>query len=338
VEHVKAPHLLVQAGARQAWKEAYVTEVIRITRRRWTAAEDDAIRDLYEQMPTAELARRLDRTEESVRIRAQRMGVGKQEEALQRMRATLSAVHRQSRVIPAGFAEGTIPAEPPLSQPAGSPLTRKTFITRSTIHGYFSIVTTTDQAYILGLLAADGNVSSSRTRVNLGLQARDMRAVEFARDRMNPAASLSWLKDGRGVLQVTSRQMVADLEPFGIVPRKSRTLPWPARLGELQQSFLLGYFDGDGSMFLPRDRHERERPGWTVCSGSEQFLISMRDYILTATGVQLQAIQHRAGADLWQVAVTGLGAVVLGEWLHQDGLGLERKRFPERVLARYLAA
>ena len=136
-------------------------------------------------------------------------------------------------------------------------------------------------------------------------------------------------------MQVTSRQMVSDLARYGIVPRKSRMLMWPPHLGELQRPFLTGYFDGDGSMYLPRDRHGRERPGWTVCSGSERFLVDMKDYIRAVTGVELQKIQHRPGADLWQVSVTGHGAAVLDEFLHRDGVGLERKRFPLRVVARY---
>jgi hypothetical protein len=36
----------------------------------------------------------------------------------------------------------------------------------------------------------------------------------------------------------------------------------------------------------------------------------MRDYIGAVAGVRMQAIQNRAGADLWQVAVTGMGAVL----------------------------
>ena len=159
--------------------------------------------------------------------------------------------------------------------------------------------------------------------------------VEFVRDRLNPGASLHRKGDGFTSLQLTSRQMVADLALHGIVPRKSRTLPWPAHLGELLRPYLLGYFDGDGCMYLPRDRNGRERPGWTVCSGSERFLVDLKAYVLETCGVELQKIQHRAGADLWQVAVTGRGAFLVGEFLLQDGLGLARKRFPESVVARY---
>jgi hypothetical protein len=242
-------------------------------------------------------------------------GTQQPKEIAQRLGRTASAVYQQARVL------GLI--------------SRKLSIVQSTVHDYFSEVSTAEQAYILGFLAADGNVSGEHPRIIVGQQAKDAELVGWVRDRLNPGANLSVTPNGFTVLQVTSRQMVSDLAVHGIVPRKSRILAWPAHLGDLQRPYLLGYFDGDGSMFLPRDRHGRERPGWTVCSGSEQFLIDLRDYISTAAGVQLQAIQHRISADLWQVAVTGQGAVDLDRWLHQDGLGLSRKRLPERVKAGY---
>lgn len=305
--------------------------------RHWTSADDIELRELYEYMTAPEISEHLGRTPDSIRQRVTRMGFAKQAAADARMRATLAGL-RSSPLAPPGFPEADSPAPPPLPYPANSPLTRKAFVSAARVHAYFAEIASADQAYILGLLAADGNIGSAYPRITLGLQAKDMRAVEFARDRLNPAAPLCALASGMMVLQVSSRQMAADLARFGIVPRKSRTLTWPGSLGEFQRPFLLGYFDGDGSMYLPRDRHGQERPGWTVCSGSEKFLIEMRDYILSATGVQLQRIQHRAGADLWQVSVTGLGAAVIDEWLHQEGIGLARKRFPARVVSRYLAA
>ena len=125
--------------------------------------------------------------------------------------------------------------------------------------------------------------------------------------------------------------MAADLARYGVVPRKSRTLQWPANLGPLLRSFLLGYFDGDGSACLARAKY----PNWSVCSGSESFLISMKAYVLESTGVIMQKIQHRLNSDLYQVATTGRRALIVDEWLRQDGLGLERKRFPEQMKVYY---
>ncbi len=302
--------------------------------RPWTDTDTTQLRDLSTHMDAPEIAIQLDRTEAAVRQRLIALGCGKQQVATARMQAFLGVLREAGRSPSVGFPHADGPLPIPLSRPADYPLSQKTFITESTMHGYFSVLDTPEQGYILGLLAADGNVSPKHPRFSVGLIAKDMRAVEFARDRLNPAARLSPAADGRMVLQVTSRQILADLDRVGIVPRKSHILTWPAHLDELQRPFLLGYFDGDGSAYLHRQQ-ERVTPGWNACSGSEQFLIDMREYIWTATGVRLQEIQRRPDTNLWQVSVEGLGAVVLDEWLHQEGIGLARKRFPEHVLARY---
>ena len=306
-----------------------MSDDIRVNRyRRWTATEDKAIRSLYGQMTDADLAVYLDRTTRSIGEHARRMGIAIQQDAEDRTRAMLRKFREPgARTVP----ESTV--APLLDRPGW--MAQKTYIAESTIHGYFSVMDNAERAYVLGLLAADGYVSSEHPRVCIGLQAKDAHLVEYVRDRLNPAARLHRKKDGFAMLQITSRQMVADLAQYGVVPRKSRIMTWPAQLGDLLRPYLLGYFDGDGCMYLPRDRRGRERPGWTVCSGTEQFLIDMNEYIRAATGVGMWKIQHRKGADLWQLAVTGLSAVVLSEFLHLDGLGLERKRFPEHVVAHY---
>lgn len=311
----------------------------RIRRRRWTAAEDQVVREQYGSNGASAVGALMDRTADSVHKRASNLGIVKRTEIHHPWTdADLDDVRANyGRERPADIAARLGRTTSSVSQQAKvlGVFTRRALAIQTVNHGYFTSVTMPEQAYILGLLAADGNVGSDKPRIIFGQQAKDVCLVELVRDRLSPNAAMSRRPDGYTTVQVTSRQMVADLAVHGIVPRKSRILAWPDHLGELRRPFLLGYFDGDGSMFVPR-RHDGIRyPGWTVCSGSEQFLIDMRDYILAAAGVRLQKIQHRKHADLWQVAVTGMGAYSLGEWLHQDGLGLARKRFPEDVIARY---
>lgn len=314
---------------------------MRIRRRRWTDTEDNLLRLEYGAKSAGEIGALIDRTADAVWLRTRKLGLEKREEQRPWTPAELDEVRsRYPCERPAVIAERLGRTVAAVSHKAAllGVISHDALIGQSAVHDYFRLLGTAEQAYILGLLAADGNVAATHPRVTFGLQAKDAHLVEFVRDRLNPVANLHRRPDGFTSLLITSVPMVADLAQFGVVPRKSRTLAWPAHLGDLQRPFLLGYFDGDGSMYLPRDRHGRLRPGWTVCSGSERFLIDMREYILAATGVKIQKIQHRRGTDLWQVAVTGMGAAVLDEWLHRDGLGLARKRFPERVLAQYRGA
>ncbi|HUY44240.1 MAG TPA: hypothetical protein VMV92_00725 [Streptosporangiaceae bacterium] len=305
--------------------------------RSWTASDLTDLRESYQNMTAAEISVLTGRTEGSVRQRATRLDIGKRAAAEEGMRATLMKVRENASRHPRRYTESIGPQEiaEMRRELSGKKPGRKLEITRCTVSGYFSSVTTAEQAYVLGLLVADGNIALAHPRVQFGLEAADARLVEFVRDRLNPAARLCARADGQMVVQITSRQLVADLGRYGVVPRKSAVTRWPGELGELLRPFLLGCFDGDGSAFLPRDRRGREYPGWSLCSGSRRFLEDARDYIEAATGVGMQKIQKRRDVSLWQVSVTGLGAIVVNEWLHQDGLGLARKTFPGRVLSHY---
>jgi hypothetical protein len=308
----------------------------RITRRRWTAAEDQVVRDQYGHMSAAETGQLIDRTEDAVWDRARFLCLDKRDVPPPWTEAELNEVRRcYATERPAAIAKRLGRTTSALSQQAAvlGLVSRKTLITGQTVHDYFSDVADAEQAYILGLLSADGNIASEHPRVQLGLQAKDAWLVEWVRDRLNPGMSVSVRPDGHAVLMVTSAQMVADLSRYGVVPRKSRTLPWPAQLGDLRRPFLLGYFDGDGSACLARGKY----PNWSVCSGSEAFLIGMKAYVQESTGVVMQKIQHRARSNLYQVATTGRQALVVDDWIHEDGFGLPRKRFSKEVAAYYLA-
>lgn len=315
-----------------------MTDAIRvIQRRRWTAAEDDAIRQHYGTMDAAELGALIGRTKDAIWTRAGKLGLEKREEFRPWTEAEEDEVQRcypaeRPAVIARRLGRSTIA----VSQKAAAlgVISRDALIGQSAVHDYFTLVKQPEQAYILGLLAADGNVSDGHPRIIFGQQAKDAALVEFVRDRLNPVANLHRRRDGYTTLQVTSRQMTEDLARYGLVPRKSRVLQWPAMPGPLLRPFLLGYFDGDGTAYLVRGKY----PGWSVCSGSEPFLIGMKEFIRASTGVVLEKIHHRPGTDLYQVATTGRGAWVVDEWLHQDGLGLARKRPPEHIARRYGAA
>lgn len=109
---------------------------------------------------------------------------------------------------------------------------------------YFQTIHNDKQAYILGLLAADGYVAARGT-IEFELQHRDRTLVEFVRDEIAPGVPL---KERLGTrLYFSCTQMAADLAQFGVVPRKSYTFTWPEALPEtFAMPFLLGYFDGDG--------------------------------------------------------------------------------------------
>jgi hypothetical protein len=189
---------------------------------------------------------------------------------------------------------------------------------------YFQAVSTPQQAYFLGLLAADGSVSSTRFRYNicLALKRSDEDLVARFRDAVAPDALLSYDRHLVRV-RVGCKEMVADLAAYNIVPRKSYSFDWPLRLAaEMAMPFLLGYFDGDGCLSV----HASGRIQWTLL-GCENFLWEARDRIAQWSGVTVSfpAQSDRRVKHLYRIDAMSDKAIAIDKALNASELGLPRK-------------
>ena len=202
-------------------------------------------------------------------------------------------------------------------------------------HTYFSSVELPIQAYILGLLAADGNVIGSVPRISLELSTKDQDLLTLIRDELAPGhtirirlreASANRFKSGESAtLAFTSHEMVKHLAQFGVVPRKSSIIRWPFALpAHLASAFLLGYFDGDGNITWTINNGYRY-PKWILTSGSIDFLQDVISIVRENLGITIGGPYSR-GNRSYIIGSTGKKAYQLDEWLHASGLGLTRKR------------
>jgi hypothetical protein len=203
---------------------------------------------------------------------------------------------------------------------------RRQWTHRFVRHHYFRALDSPPQAYVLGLLAADGNVFGSR--VSIELLAKDRELVELVRDELAPAVKVRARRRGTremALLSISSRQLVADLASLAVTERKSLTLRWPEALpGSLARPFLLGYFDGDGYVTWSQNRRWRY-PRWGLL-GTESFLTSANALLHGELGIRRRPLHERPGC--WRLAVTGRDALAVDRWLHHGfDFGLARKRF-----------
>jgi hypothetical protein len=207
-----------------------------------------------------------------------------------------------------------------------------------TVEDYFSTVDTPMQAYLLGLLAADGNVYVNPRRaeykVCIKLHQDDELLVRRVRDQLAPSVKLTYPKPHYVRFDVCSQHMVNDLAVYGVVPRKTWNLPWPAALPEpMAMPFLLGYFDGDGTMIVLKPRPEKGMYEpylrWQLV-GHYAFLLEVRKRIYDWCGVEL-AFPHLPSAEtsfLYRIATSGERAASIDRVLNACGLGLARKHLP----------
>lgn len=125
---------------------------------------------------------------------------------------------------------------------------------------YFDVIDTSEKAYVLGLLYADGSNNESKQTISISLQEEDRELLEKVRKELKSEKPLEFLdysnKHDFGYtyknqyrLLVFSKHMCNELHKKGMVSNKSLILEFPEWLDpDLYSHFIRGYFDGDGSV------------------------------------------------------------------------------------------
>ena len=126
---------------------------------------------------------------------------------------------------------------------------------------FFKKIDTEEKAYILGFLAADGNINDKNNNIKITLNSIDCDILEKIKKEMEYDGPIknkeitttlpSGIKHTSCVseLVICSEEIVKDLIALGITPKKSLTLNFNFSLLEesMIKHFLRGYVDGDGS-------------------------------------------------------------------------------------------
>jgi hypothetical protein len=201
--------------------------------------------------------------------------------------------------------------------------------TRNVIRDYFRNIDSNEKAYWLGFLAADGAIyhNGRQYSVILDLQPRDRHWLERFRDTIAPGSTISQHGERSFSVCIGSKEMVHDLISLGVGLRKSNTLEWPNVPEDLVMPFLLGYFDGDGSL---QKRPQRDGYLWTLI-GTYAFLSVARDYIQQCAGVLTrEPVRHSNNRcpHLYRIHAYSQNAATLDRALNASGLGLPRKHLP----------
>lgn len=114
---------------------------------------------------------------------------------------------------------------------------------------FFKTITTEEQAYTVGFIGADG----SRDRdwgIKISLHPRDTDILEKIAAAVGHSRGPRLVEnDTRIMLSLYDTTMVKDLERYGIVPRKTSTLPFAPNIpDDMLYHYMRGMMDGDGSI------------------------------------------------------------------------------------------
>jgi len=208
----------------------------------------------------------------------------------------------------------------------------------------FNCIDSHEKAYWLGFISADGSVSKRKGcngSLIITLHRKDRSTLEKLSDffETNKPIRDHTDKNYGGVytefstFMVTSGIIYNDLVNLGVVERKTLVLKFPEKLDrEFYNSYILGYFDGDGSVYSYKTTSEgRESIKNQVCIlGTESLLLSFRNILNAELNLPMNKLMQKKGANVRHIKYGAKKDIYkIYKWFYQDiphDLPLQRKK------------
>lgn len=209
---------------------------------------------------------------------------------------------------------------------------------------FFSNINTEEKAYILGLLAADGNILDSKGShgFELTLQKQDKSVLEKMKAAMECDATIrEYIAHGTfpngsekysEVCRITvySMQIGTDLVNLGLTAKKSLTLFFDLNKlpDKLIGHFLRGYYDGDGSIICYNDNFKKKKCVVISLIGNYEYLTYLKNYYLSNYGITSSLVDGKkpSGKTFYLFINSEKGINKFLELLYNDShIYIERK-------------
>ncbi len=191
-------------------------------------------------------------------------------------------------------------------------------------------------AYVMGLMATDGNLARHHGR--LALSSNDTEMLDIVRRYLEIAAPVRPYAKGCHHIQWIDHDLYDWLLEVGLSPAKSLTIGSLRIPDEYFSDFFRGCIDGDGSIIVYTDRyHAAKNPRYVykrlyvaLVSASPVFLEWIRASIDHLVGVRGSLSVERKGRrhPLWKLRFAKRGSLRLLRWMYYSPavLCLSRKR------------
>jgi hypothetical protein len=202
-------------------------------------------------------------------------------------------------------------------------------------------------AYVVGLLATDGNLGRKRTAISI--VSKDMDLLETVKRCLSVPNGIKPHRGGYSDrchrLTWRDRAFYDWLRGIGLTPAKSLTLGALAVPDEYFADFFRGCIDGDGSILTYTDRHHTskdehyvyERLYVSIVSASFPFIEWLQTTVARLTSLRgsVRVETQRGKRSVWKLRYAKAGSLRLLAWMYYSSLVpcLERKR---RTAERFL--
>lgn len=188
-------------------------------------------------------------------------------------------------------------------------------------NNYFSNIVTVNQAWLLGFIAADGWIEKDRNRINLELSSIDKEILEKIKNEVEIENGILERETNKGFsivrLSWTSKIQKDSLAHYGIVHNKTyKKMNLPIFENEsLTYAFILGYFDGDGSISIDNNYCR-----FRICAHRPELLQDIYNFL------NKNGTLNQDSRGLWELNISTTYSVPLFEKLYSlNSLHLARK-------------
>jgi len=154
---------------------------------------------------------------------------------------------------------------------------------------------TPESFYWAGFIAADGCIKErgNGTCLTIALSYADKRHLQKFKKIIKFSGPISKGKhtdkkrkkvyyESRINITITKTKAIEDLKKFNIIPRKSLIYTFPKWLikHKLVSHFMRGYFDGDGSFSIVKQKGKRDKKLTISIRGTEEFLNNFNNILI----------------------------------------------------------
>ena len=197
-----------------------------------------------------------------------------------------------------------------------------------------------ETAYVVGLIATDGNLSGNGRSVSI--TSKDLDLLETVRACLGLRTEMSPVKGGYGTtcyrVQGSDRRFYRWLLGIGLTPAKSLTLGPLDIPDEYFADFLRGCIDGDGSIVTYVDRYNTPKsPAYvytrlfvSIVSASPRFVEWMQTRIQSLRGLSGSLMIRRSAGrrDMWCLRYAKRESLAVLRWIYYapELASLGRKR------------
>jgi hypothetical protein len=166
---------------------------------------------------------------------------------------------------------------------------------------FFYDINSDSKAYVLGLLFADGHIERGDrgSKIVIGLQERDKRLLEdvsIALQSNKPLYPIYKTCNGKTFkgwrIAFSSKKLVNALEKYGCVSPKWNRIRLPDLSSSLMHSFLRGYIDGDGCIYLGNSKR------YVSLTGNRDFIEDISSFLKKTLNICGTVSPHHSSKDV----------------------------------------